>query len=844
MFLRKPDPSTAPSSEPPGQPGGDRAPRRRGGWRRLRTALVGLVCAGVVAGASTLAYLAWVVYPSLPPVSALGDYQPAEPLRIFSSDGELLAEYGIERRIPLEAGAIPLRARQALLAAEDASFYAHPGVDAGGLLRAVFVDALRGGKAQGGSTITMQLARNFFLSRHKTFARKLYEVLLAIKLERSLPKDRILQLYMNQIYLGERSYGFGAAARTYYGRDLGELTIAQTAMLAGLPKAPSAYNPISDPERAQARQRYVLARMREVGYLSPAEYRAALDEPPYQRPEPRRDSVPAGSVSELVRQMMVERYGEAAYESGFRVTTTVALGEQRAAFEAVRHGAEAYQQRHGYAGPEASVAAPVLVDGQLSEAVAQALKQRPEVGGMASAVVIGAGAGRLDLMRADGERVALSGRALAVLSSGAGRRVVLPSSLKPGAIVRIARDGDGDGRWMLRQLPAVQAALVAISPDDGAIRALVGGNGYTPSQLNHVTQAWRQPGSSFKPFIYSAALAKGFAPASVIDDLPLEIPASYPGGPVWRPRESGALLGPIALREGLARSKNLVAVRVLRAIEPAYAKDYIVRAFGLRSDLIVPNLPMALGAGALTPLQMATGYASFANGGFRVQPYLIAKIQDGAGQVLFEAAPARAGAGAPRVISAANSYLMTDMLRRAAMHGTGAATNALKRGDLAGKTGTTNNYRDGWFAGYQRQLATVVWMGFDTPASMGPREYGARNALPVWIEFMGHALAGVPESIEAPPEDIALIDGEPYDKAFLPGQGFVAALDAQGAIPLMAQRAGGEAGAIAAVAASGPVAAHADARAASTPGVVSSDEKARILRYFAAPSEAGDGEGM
>ncbi len=326
MFLRKPDPSTAPSSEPPGQPGGDRAPRRRGGWRRLRTALVGLVCAGVVAGASTLAYLAWVVYPSLPPVSALGDYQPAEPLRIFSSDGELLAEYGIERRIPLEAGAIPLRARQALLAAEDASFYAHPGVDAGGLLRAVFVDALRGGKAQGGSTITMQLARNFFLSRHKTFARKLYEVLLAIKLERSLPKDRILQLYMNQIYLGERSYGFGAAARTYYGRDLGELTIAQTAMLAGLPKAPSAYNPISDPERAQARQRYVLARMREVGYLSPAEYRAALDEPPYQRPEPRRDSVPAGSVSELVRQMMVERYGEAAYESGFRVTTTGGAG--------------------------------------------------------------------------------------------------------------------------------------------------------------------------------------------------------------------------------------------------------------------------------------------------------------------------------------------------------------------------------------------------------------------------------------------------------------------------------------------------------------------------------------
>ncbi|KVR26719.1 penicillin-binding protein [Burkholderia ubonensis] len=838
MFLRKSNSSTGPSFEPPGDAGGDGASRKFSGWRHLCTVLVTLLCASVVASASTLIYVVWVIYPSLPPVSALSEYQPAEPLRIFSSDGELLAEYGIERRIPLDANAIPLRAKQALLAAEDAAFYEHPGVDVGGLLRAVFVNMVRGGNAQGGSTITMQVARNFFLSRHKTFARKLYEVLLAIKIERNLSKDRILQLYMNQIYLGERSYGFGAAARTYFARDLDELTIGQTAMLAGLPKAPSTLNPISDPARAKNRQRYVLARMHELGYLKSCEYRAALDEPPYERPEPRRDPAPAGAISELVRQMMVERYSEAAYESGFRVTTTVALADQRAAFEAVRHGVKAYQQRHGYAGQVARVAMPVLVDGMLSKEAAQALKRRPKVAGLSSAVVIGATASRVDLMLGDSERIALTGRALELPGLGADRRMTASSKLKPGTIVLVARDTEG--RWSLRQLPMIQAALVALSPDDGAIRALVGNNGYTPDQLNRVTQAWRQPGSIFKPFFYSAALTKGLAPTTVIDDMPLEIPASYPGGPVWRPRETGVPLGPITLREGLARSRNFVAIRVLRAIDPTYAKDYIVQSFGLRAELIVPNLPMALGAGAVTPLQMATGYASFANGGFRVQPYLIARIEDRTGRVLFDAAPVRATTDAPRVISAANSYLMTDMLRRAAMHGTGAATNTLKRGDLAGKTGTTNNYHDGWFAGYQRQLVTVVWMGFDTPVSMGPREYGWRNALPVWIEFMRHALANVPESDEPPPEDVVLIDGEPYDKSFLPGNGFVTALDARGAIPMTVH---GTVERVDAMVASGP-AAQVNAGDEATPGVVSSDEKERILHYFSEPSNAANGDGV
>ncbi|WLE62217.1 PBP1A family penicillin-binding protein [Burkholderia plantarii] len=827
MFLRKSDTPHLPPSEPAGQPepsGGGRPPRRRGVWRVLGTIAVCLVCAGLVAGGATAAYIAFVVYPALPPVTALGDYQPAEPLRIYSSDGHQLAEYGIERRIPLDLDAIPARMKQALLAAEDAGFYQHRGIDAGGLLRAVLVDAVRGGKAQGGSTITMQLARNFFLSRHKTFTRKLVEVLLAIKIERSLPKDRILQLYMNQIYLGERSYGFGAAARTYYGRDLDELTLGQAAMLAGLPKAPSAFNPVSDPVRALARQRYVLARMREVGFITPEQYRAALDEPPYARPVARRDSVPAGSVSELVRQMMVERYGEAAYESGFKVTTTVALDDQAAAFESVRHGVLAYQRRHAYAGPEAAVAPPVPAAGRLPDTVVEAMRQRPEVAGLPCAVVVASRAARVDARLADGTHVVLAGHGLDRLRA-AGRRAA--TRLAPGAIVRVTRD-DG-GHWALGELPAVQAALVAIAPDDGAIRALVGGNGMTATQLNRVTQAWRQPGSSFKPFLYSAALARGFGPTTVVDDLPVDIPAGYPGGPVWRPHEDGVPLGPITLREGVARSKNFVAIRTLRAIDPAYAKRFIVGAFGLRDDLIVPNLPMALGAGAVTPLQMAVAYAVFANGGFRVQPYLIARIEDGTGRVAFEAAPARAGAGAPRVIDAANSYLMTDMLRAAAAHGTGAATNVLKRHDLAGKTGTTNRYRDGWFAGYQRELATVVWMGFDTPASMGAREYGSRNALPVWIEFMRHALANVPEQPDAVPDEIAFVGGEPYDLHFMPDAGFVAALDAQGRMPSVTPRAALPETARQAVGAGG---------AAAMPGVVSSDEKARILRYFSGPGDA------
>lgn len=747
--------------------------RRRG---KLYTAMVCLLVAGAVSVIAVATYVTVVLYPSLPPVSSLGDYRPVEPLRIYSSDNHLLAEYGIERRIPLELSQIPIQVRQALLATEDSGFYEHDGVDFGGLLRAVFIDVVRGGKAQGGSTITMQLARNFFLSRNKTFARKLYEILLAIKIERHLSKDQILQLYMNQIYLGERSYGFGAAALTYFGQDVDKLTIGQAAMLAGLPKAPSTFNPINDPTRAQARQRFVLSRMRDVGFLSDAQYETALSEPAYVRPPQRQDLVPADSVSELVRKLMFERYGEASYESGFKVTTTVSLDDQVAAFDAVRRGIDAYQFRHPYVGPEGHVSPPVVVNGALTKVALDAMRERPTAYGMPCAVVLSASATKIEAVLLGGDRITMTGKDLAFLESqGTGTKAAKVNRPRSGDLIRVFQTPDG--QWSITQLPTIQAALVALSPKDGAIRALVGGNGVSTNQLNHVTQAWRQPGSSFKGFLYSAALSRGFGPTTIVDDLPVKIPATYSGGKTWRPRESGVPLGPISLREGVARSKNFVAIRVLSAISPEYAKDYVVRTFGLRADLIPANLPMALGAGAMTPLQMVSGYAIFANGGFRVQPYIISHIEDGEGKVVFKAAPQRAGESAPRAISGANSYLMNDLLHNAAAYGTAAATNALQRSDISGKTGTTNQYRDGWFVGYQPQLAAVTWMGYDAPKSMGPGEWGSRNALPIWIDFMRHALADVPEQPLPAPPDISVVDGVAYDSQFMPGQGFVAQVE-------------------------------------------------------------------
>jgi penicillin-binding protein 1A len=633
----------------------------------------GLALAGAVCAALLVGYVCIIMNPQLPSVAVLGEFQPVVPLRVFTADNVLIGEYGVERRIPLTYEQIPDIVKQAVVATEDARFYEHHGVDFKGLARAALADVVRGEKGQGASTITMQLARNFFLSRDKTYLRKVYEILLAIRIESELSKPQILQLYINQVFLGERAYGFGAAAKVYFGKDLADISVAQAALLAGLPKAPSAFNPMVNPTRARARQTYILSRMHELGYLDDDRYRAALAEAPYSPPLPTFGPKFAQDAGESVRKTMFERYGEAAYERGFQVWTTIRSTDQKLADEAVRHGIAGYEQRHRGVG-----------------------------------------------------------------------------------------------------LGLVQGALVSLSPRDGAVRALVGGNGL--GSFNHVTQAWRQPGSTFKPFIYSAALEKGLGPATVIDDAPFERIGD--DHRVWRPREVGQMLGPITMREALTKSKNLVSVRILDAIGPDYAKSFAVERFGFGADKLVANLPMALGAGSVTPLQMARAYAVFANGGYLIDPYLIARIVDGHAETVFEARPALAGSTAPRVLSEANSYIMNSLLQSVAQHGTASAINVLQRPDLGAKTGTTNDARDGWFAGYQHELVAVAWMGFDTPRTLGAHEWGARTALPIWLDYMRGALAGVPIYRNDQPADVVLVGGEMYEAAHAPETGFIPSLDA------------------------------------------------------------------
>lgn len=789
---------------------------------RART-LVWSACAVlyIVVGAALAAgYVVIVMLPQLPSVAILDYFQPIIPLRVYTEDNDLIAQYGIERRIPLTYDQIPETVRNAILATEDARFYEHHGVDFQGLARAALANMIRGGKGQGASTITMQLARNFFLSRRKTYLRKIYEALLAIRIETQLSKQQILTLYVNQIFLGERAYGFGAAANVYFARNLADISVAQAALLAGLPKAPSAFNPIENPERARVRQLYILGRMHELGYLNDDRYRAALAEPPYARPAPHDEPEFAKDVGEMVRQAMYAQYGEAAYERGFQVWTTIRSADQRLAHAAVRNGVAAFEQRHRYRGPEVEGSNSIAqFDSTVQRnALLIALKERPSIAGLTAAAVVSANEQTVVVLTPGGQLLSLAGASLSFARSRTPSRSVAAAGLRPGAIVRL-RAGEGGG-WRIDQLPSVQGALVALTPQNGAIRALVGGNG--SGSFNHVTQAWRQPGSTFKPFIYSAALDKGYAPATIVDDAPFErIDANHRA---WRPREVGKLLGPITLREALTKSKNLASVRVLEAIGPDYAKDFAVERFGFSSDKLVANLPMALGAGSVTPLQMVRAYAVFANGGYRVEPYLIARIADASGKLIFEARPLEAGRTAPRTLSEANSFVMTSLLRSVAQHGTAAATNVLRRTDIAGKTGTTNDFRDGWFAGYQHELVAVAWMGFDAPRTLGTGEWGARTALPIWLDYMRGALEGVPIHHETPPNGVTLVDGELFASDRVPGRGFIPTIDA---------------GPTSDVSGRGAAVAAREEAGRPTPRspvpIVGEGEKQHILQYFEAP---------
>ncbi|WP_081054666.1 penicillin-binding protein 1A [Burkholderia vietnamiensis] len=757
--------STSPTSPPPPP-----EPKKRPWWLKALIGLAAMCVAIVVAGGLVLGYALVVAWPNMPSLDALTDYRPKVPLRIYTSDHVLIGEFGEERRDIVHFKDVPDSLKKAILAIEDARFYDHGGVDLTGIARAGFVALTNGHASQGASTITMQVARNFFLSSEKTYTRKIYEMLLAYRIERALTKDQILEVYMNQIYLGQRAYGFASAARVYFGKDLKDITLAEAAMLAGLPKAPSAYNPVVNPKRAKVRQEYILQRMLELNFITREQYDEAVAQPLVVKGAGREFSVHAEYVAEMVRQMMYAQYREETYTRGFNVVTTIDSADQQVAYTALRKGIMDYERRHGYRGPEGFIELPAGADDR-EQAIDDALLEHPDNGELIAAVVTATSPRQITVAFIDGSSATIDGDNLRFASSALSANAQPNRRIRPGAIVRVVKSDTG--KWSITQLPQVEGAFISIIPQDGAIRSLVGGFDYNKNKFNHVTQAWRQPGSSFKPFIYSASLDKGLGPATVINDGPLYFSAAETGGQPWEPKNyGGGFEGPMSMRTALQRSRNLVSIRILNHIGTKYAQQYITR-FGFDAERHPAYLPMALGAGQVTPLQMAGAYSVFANGGFRVNPYLIAEVTDPSGAIVARAQPLIAEQNAPRAIDARNAYVMNSLLQSVAQRGTGARTNVLKRTDLAGKTGTTNDSHDAWFAGYQHTLAAIAWIGYDNPRSLGDRETGGGLSLPVWIDYMGAALKDVPEFKPTMPDDVQSLGGELYFTEFTPGHGFV-----------------------------------------------------------------------
>ena len=722
-----------------------------------------LICGAMLSIAALAGIVLILAYPQLPSIEVLTDYQPKIPLRVYSSDGHLIGEFGEERRNFAYIKDVPSVMKQAILAAEDERFYQHPGIDTLGVMRAAYSNFVGGGKRQGASTITMQVARNFFLSSEKTITRKLYEMLLAFKIENNLGKDQILEIYINQIFLGQRAYGFSAAAQIYFGKALKDVSVAEAAMLAGLPKAPSAYNPVVNPKRAQLRQRYVLRRMHELSFINDAQWKAAQMEALHVKRDVNDFGVRAEHVAEMARQIAAERFPEDVYSRGLRVVTTVNLGEQRAAYLAVRRGVIDYDRRHGYRGAEAYVDVKDIASDQ-DEELEELLAEYDDSDDLLPAIVLEATPKLVRAYLRGGELLKISDEGLKFAARLLDDKSAPNKRVRRGAVIRVQKVDKG---WQIVQLPEVEAAFVAASPVDGAIRALVGGFDFNRSKFNHVTQAWRQPGSSFKPFIYSAGLEKGYTPASVIPDEPVSISAEETGSQAWEPKNyDGKYEGPMSLRTALAKSKNMVSIRLLRSIGTQYAQDYVTR-FGFDADKNPPYLTLALGAGAVTPWQQLAAYSIFANGGYRIEPYIVRQILDDKGAVLAEIQPSLAGDESLRAIDARNAWLMDSMMHDVVRRGTATrAAAVLKRGDLAGKTGTTNDYIDAWFCGYQPTVVGIAWIGFDQPKRMGNGETGGAAALPIWIGFMEHALKNVPESWQETPEGlVSIIANDPSGKS-------------------------------------------------------------------------------
>ena len=727
-------------------------------WLLLAVAwATGLMAAAAVGLALTIAVALSVAYPNLPDISDLADYRPKLPLRVYSSEGALLGEFGEERRNLTPIGEIPQVMKDAVLAIEDARFFQHGGVDYKGMMRAGLANLGRV-KSQGASTITMQVARNVYLSSEKTYTRKIYEVLLTFKLEHLLTKDQILEIYMNQIFLGNRAYGFAAASEVYFGKPLKSVSVAEAAMLAGLPKAPSAYNPISNPKRARARQLYIIERMEENGFITAQQAADAKKEDLKIRTGPDNTRVHAEYVAEMARQLIFAQYGNEAYTRGLNVYTTLNAAEQDAAYGALRRGIMDYERRQHYRGPEKFVSLPATGAQEIEDAIDDALANHPDNGDVLSAVVLEASPRKIIAARANGDTLEITGDGLKPAQSGLSDKAPPNIKIRRGAVIRVVQTPKNT--WEITQLPEVEGALVALDPRSGAIRALVGGFDFDKNKFNHAAQAWRQPGSSFKPFIYSAALEKGFTPATIINDAPLFFDAGTTGGQPWEPKNyDGKYDGPMTMRTGLAKSKNMISIRILQAVGPKRAQEWVSN-FGFDADKHPAYLTMALGAGSVTPLQMATAYSVFANGGYRVNPWLIAKVTDHKGRVIAETTPPVASEQ-PRAIDARNAFIMNSLLQEVTRSGTAARAQAtLKRPDLYGKTGTTNDSVDAWFAGYQPTIAAVTWIGYDTPRNLGSRETGGGLSLPVWINFMSRALKGVPVMEPTVPPGVVNVGGE------------------------------------------------------------------------------------
>jgi penicillin-binding protein 1A len=735
--------------------------------RKITQALAILALLFVAAIASILLVVA-LASPRLPEVKALADYRPKVPLRVMTADGVLIGEFGEERRSVIRAEQAPADLVNAILAAEDERFFEHVGIDPWGILRSATTNLLTASKAQGASTITMQVARNFYLSKEKTFTRKLFEVLLAIEIERKLSKNQILELYLNQIFLGRRAYGFAAASQIYFNKPVQRVSLAEAAMLAGLPKAPSAFNPVVNPRRAKVRQEYVLGRMLKLGMITEAEFRRAILE--NLKVVGRSDdyAVNAAYLAEMVRIQIYNQFREEAYNRGLTVFTTVRSHEQKAAYDAVRSGLINFDRKLGWRGPEARIELPPEAEAR-QDAIDDVISDKPDSDRLFTGVVIEVAKDKVVVSRSQGRQFNITGNGLQFARKGLEANAPQNLRLRPGAVVRIGLMDSGE--WEITQLPEVEGAFVALQSDTGAVRALVGGFDFRRSEFNNVTQAYRQPGSTLKPFVYGAALEKGFSPATLINDAPVSFDPGETGGESWEPKNyDDKYEGTLTMRQALAKSKNMVSIRILHRIGPRFGQSYLSR-FGFEAERNPPYLTLALGAGGVTPLQMATGYAAFANGGFRVTPYFIDRVIDESGNLLSQTEPARAEREAPRIIEPEDVFILNSMLQDVIRVGTGRRALSLGRADLAGKTGTTNDAQDAWFAGYQRNMVALAWVGYDQPRSLGERETGGGLALPIWIDFMQEALKKVPVSTPEMPAGVMRINGEVYTARSAPGVG-------------------------------------------------------------------------